>query len=103
MDAAAKIGGIPSVSIIFSLSMEISRLTRDGTAEPVSRDQTLRHEGGKGIFISHVQLTTSRIDNLTRLIHNLRYVMTIHTWLPIRTVRDLLDRTRRSRCIQIFL
>ena len=24
--------------------MEMSRLTRDGTAEPVSRDQILRHE-----------------------------------------------------------
>ena len=28
----------------FSLSMEMSRLTRDGTAEHVSRDQILRHE-----------------------------------------------------------
>ena len=28
---------------IFSLSMEMSRLARDGTAEPVSRDQILRH------------------------------------------------------------
>ena len=26
----------------------ISRLTRDGTAEPVSRDQILRHERGQG-------------------------------------------------------
>ena len=32
----------------FSLSMEMSRLTRDGTAEPVSRDQILRHERGQG-------------------------------------------------------
>ena len=32
----------------FSLSMEISRLTRDGTAEPVSRDQILRHARGQG-------------------------------------------------------
>ena len=45
------------------------RLTRDGTAEPVSRDQILRHErGDREISISPVQLTTSRIDNLTRLI-----------------------------------
>ena len=29
------------------LSMEISRLTRDGTAEPVSRDQILRRERGR--------------------------------------------------------
>ena len=28
--------------------MEISRLTRDGTAEPVSRDQILRRERGQG-------------------------------------------------------
>ena len=29
-------------------SMEMSRLTRDGTAEPVSRDQILRHARGQG-------------------------------------------------------
>ena len=40
-------GGIPQVSTRFSLSMEMSRLTRDGTAEPVSRDQILRHEHGQ--------------------------------------------------------
>ena len=28
--------------------MEMSRLTRDGTAETVSRDQILRHERGQG-------------------------------------------------------
>ena len=52
----------------FSLSMEMSRLTRDGTAEPVSRDQILRHARGQGSIIFPVQLTTSRIGNLTRLI-----------------------------------
>ena len=36
--------------------------------------------GDRGIFFS-VQLTTSRIGNLTRLIHNLLYVMTIHTYI----------------------
>ena len=35
---------------IFSLSMRMSRLTRDGTAEPVSRDQILRHERKQGNF-----------------------------------------------------
>ena len=46
----------------------MSRLTRDGTVETVSRDQILRyeHEQGKNF---PVQLTTSRIGNLTRLIH----------------------------------
>ena len=48
----------------------MSRLTRDGTDEPVSRDQILRRERGQGniIFIFPVQLATSRISNLTRLI-----------------------------------
>ena len=47
MDAAAELGR-NSVSTRFSLSMEMSRLTRAGTAEPVSRDQILRHERGQG-------------------------------------------------------
>ena len=34
-----------------SLSREMSRLTRDGTAEPVSRDQILRRERGQGNII----------------------------------------------------
>ena len=32
-------------------SMEMSKLTRDGTAEPVSRDQILRRERGQRIII----------------------------------------------------
>ena len=65
---------------IFSLSMEMSRLTRVGTAEPVSRDQILRHaQRDRGILIFLVQLTTIRIGNRSRLIHTLLYVMTIRT------------------------
>ena len=41
-------GGIPQVSTRFSLSMEISRLTRDEIGEPVSRDQIIRRERGQG-------------------------------------------------------
>ena len=48
MDAAAKLGRIPVSKPIFSLSMEVSRLTPDGTAEPVSRDQIFRRERGQG-------------------------------------------------------
>ena len=40
-----KSGGIPYVSMRFSLSMEMSRLTRDGTAKP---DQILRRGRGQG-------------------------------------------------------
>ena len=47
MDAAAELGRNPVSKIIFSLSMKMSRLTRDGTAEPVSRDQVLRRERGQ--------------------------------------------------------
>ena len=49
MDAAAETGRNPvSKQHIFSLSMEMSRLTRDRTAEPVSRDQILRRERRQG-------------------------------------------------------
>ena len=47
MDTAAEIGRIPFVSTRLSLSMEMSRVTRDGTAEPASRDQILRRERGQ--------------------------------------------------------
>ena len=58
-------------------------LTRDGTAEPVSRDQILRRERGQGnihFFTSH--LTTSRVGNLTRLIHTLAIICDDHTYIP---------------------
>ena len=70
------------ISTRFSLSMEMSRLTWDGTAELVSRDQILRRvNGDREISIFPVQLTTSRIGNLTRLILLLLFVMTIHEYI----------------------
>ena len=48
MDAAAELGRNPVSKHQIQLSMEMSRLTRDGTAEPVSRDQILRHARGQG-------------------------------------------------------
>ena len=80
----------------FSLSMEMSRLTRDGTAEPVSRDQILRPARGQGNIIFPVQLTTSRIGNLTRLIHTLLYVMTIHTYIQAVTCK-----TRDNKVVRL--
>ena len=46
MDAAAEIGRNPvsKHQIEPEYGVEISRLTRDGTAKPVSRDQILRRE-----------------------------------------------------------
>ena len=47
----------------------MSTLTREGTAEPVSRDQIVMRERGQGkIPIFPVELTTSRIGNLTRFV-----------------------------------
>ena len=74
----------------------MSRLTRDGTAEPVSRDQILRHARGQGNIIFPVQLTTSRIGNLTRLIHTLLYVMTIHTYIHTYVGRRALEEGRSA-------
>ena len=58
----------------------MSRLTRDGSTKPVSQDQNLRRErdGEKSIF--PIQLTTSRIDKHSRLIHTLLRVLTVHTY-----------------------
>ena len=36
------------IVLYFSVNMEMSTLTRDGTAEPVSRDQILWRERGQG-------------------------------------------------------
>ena len=59
--------------------METSKLTRDGTAEPVSRDQFSGANADREISIFSVHLTTSRIGNLTRLVHTLAILcMTIH-------------------------
>ena len=50
----------------------MNRLARDGTAEPVSRDQILMRERGQENNNFSVQLNTSRIANLnTRLIRTL--------------------------------
>ena len=65
------------MSTRFSLSMEVSRLARNGIAKPVSQDQILRRERGQDILSFPVQLTTSRIVNLTRLIHTLAIYVTI--------------------------
>ena len=85
MDATAELGRNPvsKHQIQPELSMEISRLTRDGTAEPVSRDQISGTNADREIFIFPVQLTTCRTGNLTRLIHTLAICVTIHTVVSI--------------------
>ena len=48
MPGAAELEGNPVSKHQIQPGMEMSRLTRDGTAEPVSRDQILRCERGQG-------------------------------------------------------
>ena len=82
-----KSGEIPRVSTRFSLSMEMSRLTRDGTPEePVSRDQILRRERGQGNIrfpcsADHEQDLQSypRVDPYSCYIYY--DVMNIHTYI----------------------
>ena len=105
MDAAAEIGRNP-VSKHSQIQPELcrmSRLTRDGTAEPVSRDKFLMC-GDRETFIFSVQLTTSRISNLTRLIHTLLfYVMTIHTSLCLGYSSVYLQPKRRSSMYVVYV
>ena len=76
MDAAAELGENPVIKHQIQPEYgDEQALTRDGTAEPISGDQILRHARGQGNVIFPVQLTTSRIGNFTRLIHTLLYVM----------------------------
>ena len=63
--------------------MEMSRVTQNGTAEPVSRDHISGANADRDTFIFPVQLTTSRIGNLTRLIHTLAICMSIHTYIHV--------------------
>ena len=74
MDAAAELGRNP-VSKHQSLSMEMSRLTRDGTAETVSRDQIVRRERGEGNI--HFPCSRAGLATLlTRLILTLAICVT---------------------------
>ena len=52
-----------------------------GRLNPSRETKLSGTHGDRGILIFPVQLTTSRIGNLTRLIHILLYVMTIHIYI----------------------
>ena len=77
----------------------MSRLTRDGTAEPVSRDQILRNARGQGNIIFPVQLTTSRIglDPYSAICDDHTY---IHTCIHIATASTAITYTRYNRMDQ---
>ena len=74
-------GGTPQVSTRFSLSMEMSRLTRDGTAETVTRDQILRHERtGTGEYYFPCSADHEQDWQPYRLTHTLTICVAIHTY-----------------------
>ena len=66
--------------------MEMKRLTRDGTAEPVSRDHFFRRERGQGNINFHCSADHEQdwqpypVDPSLAIL----YVMTIHT--PYRSI-----------------
>ena len=70
-------GRIPSLSTRFSLIIEMSRLTRDGTAKPPRDTKFSGANGDMETFIFPDQLTTRRIGNRTRLILTLAIRVTI--------------------------
>ena len=74
--------GIPGVRTRLSMSVENEQtvVQRDGQTRLARPNSQARNED-REIFIFFFQLTTSRIGNLTRLIHTLLHVMTIHTYI----------------------
>ena len=63
----------------------MSRLTLDGTAEPSRETNFSGANADREIFIFHVQLTTSRIGDLTRMIHTFAISddnTYIHAYIP---------------------
>ena len=83
MDAAAEIGRNPvsrhqiQPAEYGDEQADVGRDGRTCLARPNSQAQT----GTGNILFSPVQLTTTRIGKLARLINTLLYVMTIHTYI----------------------
>ena len=75
------------MSTTFSLSMEISKLTRGGTAELVSRDQILRHKPGQGNI--HFPLLADHMHDWQPYPVDPYscYMLCDHTYLVVRTCR----------------
>ena len=82
MDAAAKVGSNPvSKHQIQPEYGEWAGLRGTGRSNPSRETKFSGANGDRENGIFSVQLVTSRIGNLTRLIHTLLHVMTIHTYI----------------------
>ena len=85
MDAAAELGRNPASK--HQIQPEYGDEQADGTGLPNPSRET-KFSGtntDRGILIFPVRLTTSRIDNLTRLIHTLAICMCDHTYINKET------------------
>ena len=85
-EATAENGVISQESSRFTLSIAMSRLTRDGTAEPVSLVQILRGERGPGNILVPCSADHMRDWQLTRRIH----ILPICVWINRVMLRTLL-------------
>ena len=82
MDAAAEIGRNPVSKHQIQPEYEDDQADAGRDASTRLARQNSQAHTGTGKYSSFpVQLTTSRIGNLTRLIHTLLYVMTIRTYI----------------------
>ena len=84
----------------------MSRLTRDGTAEPVSRDQILGRERGQREMLNlPAQLTMYGIGNLTRLIHTLVIYMCdrIHMYTYNKSAYQIPVNCHLYSCCCVFV
>ena len=78
MDAAAELGRNPESKHQIQPEYGDEQM---GLPNPSRETKFSGTHGDRGIFIFPVQLTTSRIGNLTRLIHTLAICVTIHKLL----------------------
>ena len=82
MDAAAEIGR--NTVSKHQVQPEYGEEQADaGRLNPSRETKFSGTYGDRGIFIFTVQLTSSRIGNLTQLIHTLLHVMAIHTYINV--------------------
>ena len=85
MDATAELGRNPVCKhqIQPEYGDEQADAGRDCRTRLTRSNSQARTNADRGILFFPVQLTTCRTGNLTRLIHTLLYVMTIHTYMYI--------------------
>ena len=65
--------------------MAMSRLVRDGTAEPVSRDQVFRHERGQGNI--HFSCSADHVQDSCYICDH-TYIHYIYTYVLVHSVEQ---------------